>query len=188
MDQRSKMFEAMEVAMKPGVAKLEAFGMEYDDYVRECQSSILQELQDKKLGHADTDVSRFAHLPEDFEQVEVIRSVLAAWVNPRLGRTPLCVLENREGYTVAKADKRRRSAIGRLRVEEKFFYETYSKFSAGKDDGPPIMPRWLRMAVGKLKLIPVGAYLGECGFHAAKDMFFVCPKFKKVAKKKGARK
>jgi len=173
MDQQLKMFEAMEFAMKPGVDKVEAFGMEYDDYVRECQPSILAELKESRR------TGRFAHLPDAFEEIAIIRSVLAAWVSPRKkGPTPLCVLEDKEGYTVAKPQP----------IYEQFFYETYSKFNAGKDDDPPIMPRWLRMAVGKLKLIPVGAYLGECGFHAAKDMFLVCPKFKKVARKKGARK
>jgi hypothetical protein len=183
MDERLKMFAAMEFAMKPGVDRVEAFGIEYDNYVRECQPSILAELKESRR------TGRFAHLPDAFEEIAIIRSVLAAWVSPPKKRPiPLCVLEDKEGYTVAKADRRRITGLNRLGIEEKFFYKTYSKFNAGKGDGPPIMPRWLRMAVGKLKLIPVGAYLGECGFHAAKDMFLVCPKFKKVAKKKGARK
>ena len=109
----AELFGAVEVAMKPGLKKVEAFAIEYN--AGNCTSEM--------------------------------------------GRKPVCT--------------------------------ELSRYARSKEDWPvgtAIMPKWLRLAVGKLKLIPVGAYLGECGLHAGNGLFFVCPRIKKTARKKGARK
>ena len=178
----AELFGAVEVAMKPGLKKVEAFATEYNEYVHSCQETILAELK------AGQRTGRFADLPDAYEEVAIIRSVLTAWVNPRSkGPTPLCVLEKREGYVVATTGTvsvpHRAGNIGRKPIcTELRRYDRHGFF------GLAVMPKWLRMAVGKLKLIPVGAYLGECGLHAGNGLFFVCPRIKKTARKKGARK
>ena len=174
----AELFGAVEVAMKPGMQQVEAFAIEYNEYVHSCQETILAELK------AGQRTGRFADLPDAYEEVAIIRSVLTAWVNPRSkGPTPLCVLEKREGYVVASTCAGDARRIGRKPIcTELRRYDRHGFF------GLAVMPKWLRMAVGKLKLIPVGAYLGECGLHAGKGLFFVCPRIKKTARKKGARK
>ena len=87
----AELFGAVEVAMKPGMQQVEAFAIEYNEYVHSCQETILAELK------AGQRTGRFADLPDAYEEVAIIRSVLTAWVNPRSkGPTPLCVLEKRE--------------------------------------------------------------------------------------------
>ena len=174
----AELFGAVEVAMKPGMQQVEAFAIEYNEYVHSCQETILAELK------AGQRTGRFADLPDAYEEVAIIRSVLTAWVNPRSkGPTPLCVLEKREGYVVA--------STGTGDIGRKPICTELSRYARSREDWPvgtAIMPKWLRLAVGKLKLIPVGAYLGECGLHAGNGLFFVCPRIKKTARKKGARK
>ena len=175
----AELFGAVEVAMKPGMQQVEAFAIEYNEYVHSCQETILAELK------AGQRTGRFADLPDAYEEVAIIRSVLTAWVNPRSkGPTPLCVLEKREGYVVATTYAGNcTSDMGRKPICTEL-----SRYDRNGFFGLAVMPKWLRMAVGKLKLIPVGAYLGECGLHAGNGLFFVCPRIKKTARKKGARK
>ena len=185
----AELFGAVEVAMKPGLKKVEAFATEYNEYVHSCQETILAQLKEPtRVTSVCRASTRFAHLPDAYEEIAIIRSVLTAWVNPRSkGPTPLCVLEKREGYVVATTYAGNcTSEMGRKPVCTEL-----SRYARSKEDWPvgtAIMPKWLRLAVGKLKLIPVGAYLGECGLHAGNGLFFVCPRIKKTARKKGARK
>jgi len=186
----AELFGAVEVAMKPGMQQVESFAIEYNEYVHSCQETILAQLKEPWLAREERtyDQGRFAHLPDAYEEVAIIRSVLTAWVNPRSkGPTPLCVLEKREGYVVATTGTasvpHRAGNIGRKPICTEL-----SRYDRNGFFGLAVMPKWLRMAVGKLKLIPVGAYLGECGLHAGKGLFFVCPRIKKTARKKGARK
>jgi len=181
----AELFGAVEVAMKPGLKKVEAFATEYNEYVHSCQETILAQLKEPtRVTSVCRASTHFAHLPDAYEEIAIIRSVLTAWVNPRSkGPTPLCVLEKREGYVVASTCAGDARRIGRKPIcTELRRYDRHGFF------GLAVMPKWLRMAVGKLKLIPVGAYLGECGLHAGNGLFFVCPRIKKTARKKGARK
>ena len=174
---------ALEVAIKPAAARLEKFSHRYTDYVHEYQSCILADLNENRESRVGA--GNFTELSADsYEDVEVMLSVLAGWFDrpPKrcsiYSKVPLCVVEHRDGYVVLATNR-----------EGEWVRNTaYAKHHDDRPErgvGVYPLPRWLRMQVGKLKLIPVGTYLGGCGFRAREDMFLVCAKSKKGPVKKG---
>ena len=185
---------ALEVAIKPAAARLEKFSHQYTKYVHKYQSCILADLNENRESRVGA--GNFTELSADsYEDVEVMLSVLAGWFDrptqfhsPAFpggasfpyppAKVPLCVVEHRDGYVVLATNR-----------EGEWVRNTaYAKHHDDRPErgaGVYPLPRWLRMQVGKLKLIPVGTYLGGCGFRAREDMFLVCAKSKKGPVKKG---
>ena len=162
----------LEMAFEPGIRMLQEFTKLRDEYMEASMPCLMQQL--RKAGQPCSDMEElsktYAYLPDLYDKYKVVTEVLGAWQS-RLCASGYCycVQEHRYVYTAVKAGNAGEPSEKTARIYRKDFAEKLAPAPGQKT----VLPKWMRVNMGKLKLMPVGHYVGGAGLHAAKDLFFV---------------
>lgn len=183
----------LEMACEPGIRMLQEFTKLRDEYMEASMPCLMQQL--RKAGQPCSDMEElsktYAYLPDLYDKYRVIAEVLGAWQgnygSPGFSAAfPCwCVQEHRYVYTAVRAGNAEQPSLTEVvkdlstmdpfigqktaRIFRKDFVEKLAPTPGQKT----VLPKWVRVSMGKLKLVPVGHYVGGAGLHAAKDLFFV---------------
>ena len=178
----------LEMACEPGIRMLQEFTKLRDEYMEASMPCLMQQL--RKAGQPCSDMEElsktYAYLPDLYDKYRVIAEVLGAWQgnygSPGFSAAfPCwCVQEHRYVYTAVRTGNAGQPSQKTARIYRKDFAEKLAPAPGQKT----VLPKWIRVSMGKLKLVPVGHYVGGAGLHAAKDLFFVYRSTKPIGESK----
>tara|TARA_R100001369_G_scaffold81362_1_gene112333 strand:+ start:48 stop:644 length:597 start_codon:yes stop_codon:yes gene_type:complete len=165
----------LDMACEPGMRMLQEFTKLRDEYMEASMPCLMQQL--RKAGQPCSDMEElsktYAYLPDLYDKYRVIAEVLGAWQsNLSSVGYGYCVQEHRYAYTAVRTLNAGQPSQKTARIYRKDLLSIAEKLAPAPGQ-KTVLPKWIRVSMGKLKLVPVGHYVGGAGLHAAKDLFFV---------------
>ena len=172
---------ALENAVEPGLDKVQDFDLRYIEYTDKYKHDILG-VSRIVSGSAQVELAHDTlMLAAQFEEVEIIRSVLEAWAGgPRWKAYAVLEAGDFTFLTECIGGGLNRPPISPKSVHKSHLRtKAYARYASATPKHYRAIPKWLRSSLGLLKLVPVGAYVGKRGLHVAKDLFLVTHRMRK---------